>query len=256
MVIKKQPIISWLLEDITQPKNFIYVKIPSINNHIHLKYLSDGLYSLGRFRNIQPNWGIPELPMPSFQEAMWKSAKNFPNYYYKLFQEFCKNKVSGILLHKDVGTIIYTFNKGTLFIWMFRNIDKYSVIRDHFRVTFTQDNKSCIINMPSMMDDPQIYLNPDKETREKWYPHISTFLMIYLAVKKYAKVETIIVPSTEKVIVENEINGYTQKEKVKNDSGQEVKIMDSRWFVKIINDNDISVRGFFRMQRYKNEKGD
>lgn len=31
--------------------------------------------------------------------------------------------------------------------------------------------------------------------------------------------------------------------------------MDSRWFVKIINDNDIFVRGFFRIQPYKDENG-
>ena len=31
--------------------------------------------------------------------------------------------------------------------------------------------------------------------------------------------------------------------------------MDSRWFVKIVNDNDIPVRGFFRMQNKKNNLG-
>ncbi|MCI6656493.1 MAG: hypothetical protein MSH14_03045 [Bacteroidales bacterium] len=81
-------------------------------------------------------------------------------------------------------------------------------------------------------------------------------LITYLAVKKYAQVETIIVPSNGKLIVEDEIQGYKKKEKVLNESGQEVIIMDSRWFVKIINDNDIFVRGFFRMQRYKNDDGD
>lgn len=32
--------------------------------------------------------------------------------------------------------------------------------------------------------------------------------------------------------------------------------MDSKWFRKIINDNDIPVRGFFRMQNKKNDEGE
>ena len=32
--------------------------------------------------------------------------------------------------------------------------------------------------------------------------------------------------------------------------------MDSRWFTKIINDNDIFVRGFFRLQNKKNDAGE
>ena len=80
--------------------------------------------------------------------------------------------------------------------------------------------------------------------------------MIYLAVKKYAKVETIIVPNKTISIVEDSINEYKHKEKVRNESGQKVIIMDSRWFVKIINDNDIFVRGFFRLQNKKNEFGE
>lgn len=57
-------------------------------------------------------------------------------------------------------------------------------------------------------------------------------------------------------IVEDTINEYKHKEKVRNESGQKVIIMDSRWFVKIINDNDIFVRGFFRFQNKKNELGE
>jgi hypothetical protein len=32
--------------------------------------------------------------------------------------------------------------------------------------------------------------------------------------------------------------------------------MDSRWFRKTVNDNNIFVRGFFRFQNKKNEKGE
>ena len=80
--------------------------------------------------------------------------------------------------------------------------------------------------------------------------------MSYLAVKKYAKVETIIVPDKKITILEDNIKEYKYKEKVRNESGQEVIVMDSRWFVKIINENDIFVRGFFRLQNKKDEFGE
>lgn len=49
---------------------------------------------------------------------------------------------------------------------------------------------------------------------------------------------------------------YIEKKKVLNQTGQEVIVMDSKWFRKISNENDIYVRGFFRMQNKKNELGE
>ena len=45
-------------------------------------------------------------------------------------------------------------------------------------------------------------------------------------------------------------------QKIQNIGGQEVIVMDSRWFRKIVNDNDIFVRGFFRFQNKKDENGE
>ena len=258
MIIKKQPVISWLLEDVYSPKNFINVKIPPLNNLLHYKYLSDGLKTLGQFRNSQPDFDIPEFIMPSFEEAMWKSANKLFHIYPELFKYFCQKKTCGILLHKDIGTIIYSFLGNTLSIWMFRNIDKYSLTKDHFYVRFTQDDKAYIINQPSIINDIQVYEGFTEEYKKRWYSDLYNYLMLYTAVKKYAPVETIVVPANGRrpIADENNINGYKKKEKIINESGQEVRIMDSRWFVKIVNDNDISVRSFFRMQPYKNEKGE
>ena len=105
------------------------------------------------------------------------------------------------------------------------------------------------------MDDPQLY-DTNNEERNELYSCVANLLITYLAVKKYAEVETIVVPANTIKIVEDTIQGYKHKDKVKNDSGQKVIIMDSRWFVKIINDNDIFVRGFFRLQRKKNAAGE
>ena len=46
------------------------------------------------------------------------------------------------------------------------------------------------------------------------------------------------------------------KEKVRNESGQKVIVMDSKWFRKIINDNNIFVRAHFKLQPKKNKMGE
>ena len=81
-------------------------------------------------------------------------------------------------------------------------------------------------------------------------------LIIYLAVKKYVQVEKVIIPLGTSTLIDDTIKDYRKKEKIKNESGQEVIVMDSRWFRKIVNDNDIFVRGFFRLQNKKNEMGE
>lgn len=88
--------------------------------------------------------------------------------------------------------------------------------------------------------------------------YIITKILIYLAVKRYAKVETqIIAPkSITSLELDDTVTPYKNKNKIRNDSGQEVIIMDSRWFRRIINNNDIFVRGFFRMQNKKNAFGE
>jgi len=96
----------------------------------------------------------------------------------------------------------------------------------------------------------------DKDERQKMYNVITDLLMTYLAVKKYVRVERIEVPPYAITKIDSTINEYKYKEKVKNESGQKVIVMDSRWFRKIVNDNNIFVRGFFILQNKKNEKGE
>lgn len=77
-----------------------------------------------------------------------------------------------------------------------------------------------------------------------------------MAVKKYVKVETVVVPTGTITKLDDTVLGYKTKEKIRNESGQEVIVMDSHWFRKIVNDNDIFVRGYFKMQPKKNEMGE
>ncbi len=253
MIIKKRPIISWLLESDYYPKNEI--TIPNITNPLHIGYLSNGIKWLNDIRDTSPNWGLPELLMPSFERVMQKSAKSFYDIDHQLFNEFYEDGVCGILLHRDYGTIIYGFGEDILYVWLFRENNGHSVLYNYFYFKSTSNNARQIYCWPSLINDPQLY-DTDIEERNELYTCVGNLLISYLAVKKYAQVETIIIPSHSKLIVDDEIQGHKQREKINNVSGQKVIIMDSRWFVKIINDNDIFVRGFFRMQRYKTEDGE
>lgn len=257
MKIKKQPIISKLLDENYKPTKFLEITVPNISNLFHVKYLSNGLRVLNEVSECKPDWGLPELLMPSFKNVMVKSAKSFYNIDHQLFQDFSENGVCGILLDKQFGTIVYGFQDNTLYVWLFREVDGYSVLYNFFYLTSTPDNVRHFYCCPTLTNDPQLFKSGFSEKeKSEMYSIVANLLTLYLAVKKYAKVETIVVPINSKLFVEDEIQGYKQKKKVLNESGQEVIIMDSRWFVKIINDNNIFVRGFFRFQRYKNEFGE
>lgn len=255
MKIKKQPIISWLLDENYKPNKNWEITVPNIVNATHVGYLSNGIKWLNEIRENKPNWGLPELLMPSFEKVMQKSAKSFYNIDHQLFQEFTNDEVCGILLHQQFGTVVYGFGENTLYVWLLRDVDGYSVLYNYFYFTSTPNNVRQVHCWPTLTKDPQLF-NQQSTDKDEIYSCVANLLITYLAVKKYAEVETIVVPAKSKLFVEDEIQGYKHKEKVLNESGQEVIIMDSRWFVKIINDNDIFVRGFFRMQRYKNDFGE
>lgn len=253
MVIKKQNVISWLLDGTFIP-TLDKITIVHTENPIHFQYLMNGLKWLSDIREHKPEWGLPEVLMPSFEKVMTKSAKSFNKIDHQLFQEFYKDNVCGILLDKLYGTIVYGFGENKLYVWLFKTIYDYSVLYDYFYFESREDNMRGLYCCPSLVDDPQLYDTANEE-RKELYSCVGNLLISYLAVKKYAEVETIVIPTGTIKIVEDNIQGYKHKDKVKNDSGQEVIIMDSRWFVKIINDNDIFVRGFFRLQNKKNEMG-
>ena len=85
---------------------------------------------------------------------------------------------------------------------------------------------------------------------------VVNFVSAYVAVKRFVKVETVIIPQGKFTAVEGTPLEYVDKKKIINQTGQEVIVMDSKWFRKIINDNDIYVRGFWRMQNKKNDEGE
>lgn len=253
MIIKKQPVISWLLDD-----DYVVgenLGIPELKNKGHFMYLFNGLYHLDEVRKTKPNWGLPELIMPSFEKVMAKSAKAFFNIDHQLFQEFYKDNVCGILLSKDCGTIVYGFGENRLYVWVFEQKENVSRLYLYFHIESTPDNKRKLYTNPTLINNEELF-SQEADDREEIYDRLANKLMIYLAVKKYVQVETIVVPYNGVIKMSDIILNYKFKDKIQNLSGQEVIVMDSRWFRKTINDNDIFVRGFFRFQNKKNEKGE
>lgn len=253
MIIKKQPVISWLLDETFSEIDKI--RVPATSNFNHFRYLSSGISWLGEVRSHNPSWGLPELIMPSFEEVMTRSAKAFFNIDHQLFQEFYQDDACGILLSKDIGTIIYGFGENKLYVWVFKNYDDYSSLYLYFYIESTPDNRRKVYTFPTLASDTNLF-NQAKSKDFSIYEVLTNKIMIYLAVKKYVKVETQIVAPYSITKLDDTILPYKSSTKVRNDSGQEVIIMDSKWFRKIINDNDIFVRGFFRMQNKKDENGE
>ncbi len=254
MIIRKQPVISWLLNDDYVVDERI-LGVPGVKNIEHFMYLYNGFTHLAEARKTKPNWGLPELLMPSFEKVMSKSAKAFFNLDHQLFQEFYEDNVCGILLSKDCGTIVYGFGENRLYVWVFGQKDNASQLYLYFYIESTPDNKRKLYTNTTLINNEELF-SQEADDREEIYERLANKLMIYLAVKKYVQVETVVVPYNSTLKMSDVISDYKFKDKIQNISGQKVIVMDSRWFRKTVNDNNIFVRGFFRFQNKKNEKGE
>lgn len=256
MLIQKQPVLSWLL-DPSDNECSSKVGVPIIPDRAHYEYLCGGFKILSDIRNQNnPEWGLPELLMPSFEEAMRKSAESFSKIDHQLFQEFYRDDVCGILILKNLGTLVYGFGENILHVWWFWTSYGLSNLLMYFYAESIDNNLRNIYTLPGLHLDKQLFAGLTESEREHIYAKLTDEIMVYLAVKKYGKVETVIVPPGRSVRFDYEAKGYDKKNKIRNESGQEVVVMDSRWFRKIINDNDIFVRSYFRLQNKKNAKGE
>lgn len=256
MLIQKQPVLSWLL-DPSDNECSSKVGVPIIPDRAHYEYLCGGFKILSYIRNQNnPEWGLPELLMPSFEEAMRKSAESFSKIDHQLFQEFYRDDVCGILILKNLGTLVYGFGENILHVWWFWTSYGLSNLLMYFYAESIDNNLRKIYTLPGLHLDKQLFAGLTESEREHIYAKLTDEIMVYLAVKKYGKVETVIVPPGRSVRFDYEAKGYDKKNKIRNESGQEVVVMDSRWFRKIINDNDIFVRSYFRLQNKKNAKGE
>ena len=233
MLIKKRPIITWLLDPDSNklPDGILLARSADPINH---QLLNHHLEELNNIRIQEPEWGLPELLMPSFEEVMKKSAPSFEKIMPQLFHEFSEKEECGILLCQgNVGKSIFNFYTSNDFVG------------DQLRVGVLNPIISDNALFQGSLEDRHIAL-----------ASVVNFVSAYVAVKRFVKVETVIIPQGKFTAVEGTPLEYVDKKKIINQTGQEVIVMDSKWFRKIINDNDIYVRGFWRMQNKKNDEGE
>ena len=253
MIIKERPIITWLLNpnDTEVAKNVTLpnVSIP-INRHLLFSYLGN----LNDIRLQCPDWGLPEMVMPSFTDIMFKSHKSFEKIMPELYEEFSNSEECGILLIRKNETIVYGFGDNELHLWCFTEHDGKSVFNFYSRNVNTKEGIG--VGMPQSIISDNSLFSGTLEQRQLFVASYANFISSYVAVKKYVKVETVVIPQGKFTELDGTPLEYVEKKKVINLLGQEVKVMDSRWFRTIINDNDIYVRGFWRMQNKKNESGE
>ena len=253
MRIRERSIITWLLNsDMKQsPKNLL---IAPVSHPINQSILGNSLIELDNIRKQAPDWGLPELLMPSFEEVMYKSHRSFDKIMPQLFKDFCEKNECGILLCRDNVSIVYWFGGNQLHIWHFTEHNGNSVFNFYTCNVSAIDSIGVGIANTVIADD--MLFSGSLQERQRKLAFIAGFVATYVAVKRYVEVETITIPQGEFTAIEGTPLEYIVKKKVVNQTGQKVIVMDSKWFRKIINDNDIYVRGFFRMQNKKNEFGE
>lgn len=251
MIIKERPIITWLLSaNDNQPTTNI--AITNVSKPINYGILNSDFAQLSQIRLQRPQWGLPELLMPSFEEVMRNSHRSFEKIMPSLFEEFSNSEECGILLCKN-RTMVYGFGGNELHLWCFSEQQDKSVFNFYARYTSIKGHVGVGI-ANTILEDGMIFQGTIEE-RQRMAAVAGGFVASYVAVKKYVKVETVVIPQGKFTEVEGTPLEYVEKKKVINSSGQEVIVMDSRWFRKIVNDNEIYVRGFWRFQNKKNEYG-
>lgn len=253
MIIKERPVITWLLAT-NGERAANDIVIPNVNLPINRELLFSYLGQLNDIRLQRPDWGLPEMVMPSFADIMFKNHKSFDRIMPELFQEFSKSEECGILLIRKNETIVYGFGGNELHLWCFTEQDGKSVFNFYSCNVSAKDGIG--VGMPQSIIADNSLFSGSLEQRQLFVASYANFISSYVAVKKYVKVETVVIPQGKFTEIEGTPLEYVEKKKVINLLGQKVIVMDSRWFRTIVNDNDIYVRGFWRMQNKKNELGE
>lgn len=253
MLIKERPIITWLLDPDSNklPDGILLARSANPINH---QLLNLHLEKLNNIRIQEPEWGLPELLMPSFEEVMKKSAPSFEKIMPQLFHEFSEKEECGILLCQGNVTMVYSYGGDKLHIWYFSEQNGKSIFNFYTSNDFVGDQLRVGVLNPIISDNA--LFQGSLEDRHIALASVVNFVSAYVAVKRFVKVETVIIPQGKFTAVEGTPLEYVDKKKIINQTGQEVIVMDSKWFRKIINDNDIYVRGFWRMQNKKNDEGE
>ena len=133
MIIKKRPIITWLLNPDT-PGFQEGLTFAAPQNRENYEILNEELKHLKEIRAMKPKWGLPELVMPSFERVMEKSAPAFEKIMPDLFKEFSETDECGILILRNNETLVYGFGDNQLNIWFFNEQNGHSMF--HFSAVY------------------------------------------------------------------------------------------------------------------------
>jgi len=148
--------------------------------------------------------------------------------------DFCEN---GCFLYG--GMVVVTLKMSeTLWEMFMVTSDGRILMHEIFSFDFMKDN--WVVSPKMMFYDAPIE-NPLYEVK---------VMMAMLLFKKYAPIDLEFVGSRKKKI--SAVSG----EKMVNDTGIEVTLLDSSWFRSIIRTEGFLVRGHFRLQPYKDETGE
>lgn len=252
MIIKERPIITWLLNP-SDTKAGNNIRIANVSIPGNRESLNLAFELLKAFRTDGLDWGLPELVMSSFEDVMEKSHSSFEKIMPSLFEEFSASGECGILLRRNNQTLVYYFIENELLLWIFTEQNGKSIF--HFYSLNNRLKKSQGTGVLNNLLEDDCLFNGTLEQRKNAVASVANFIAVYVAVKRHVKVETLVIPEGKFTAVDGTPLEYVDKKKVINQLGQKVLVMDSRWFRKIVNDNEIFVRGFWRMQNKKNEQG-
>ena len=199
MLIKERSIISWLLNPDMKlaPKNLV---IAPVSHPINQSILGNSLIELDNIRKQAPDWGLPELLMPSFEEVMYKSHQSFDKIMPQLFEDFCEKEECGILLCRGNVTIVYGFGGNQLHIWHFTEQNGNSVFNFYTCNVSSIDNIG-VGNANTVIADNMLFSGSLQE-RQRKLAFIAGFVATYVAVKRYVKVETVIIPQGKFTAIE------------------------------------------------------
>ena len=118
MIINKRPVITWLLDNSSDAIPADVVVSPTFVQD-NAEYLQERLNALAEVKKLKPDWGLPELVMPSFEKVMEKSQPAFVKIYPKLYEEFSNDDECGILICKGLYTLVYGYGDNELHVWSF-----------------------------------------------------------------------------------------------------------------------------------------
>ncbi len=192
-----------------------------------------------------------------FCQALINSTQAFQKLIQK--EGFRIEACAGTILSQSFGTILYTCDEDELECWQLnRNVlmafSSYS-FKEHTLLSVTE---------PGLADTLRsgIY-EKYKATDQEIGSFLTTVVLSYLLMLRYASVNTVSTYPRQAVIDDD-----TTPEPVKatrrtpgepafqNLTDVRINYRTSRWFTTIVCDHDFTVRGHFRLQPKKNDKGE